>query len=195
MSAPPASSLTPTLVILVLIVLIMARRTYAVARGTRYSAARLFGFAGFSAAIFALFASSTLYVASVEWGTTAYVLLAPYLGVVAAAAVVAEPRVRQLVRFEERDGGSPYYRLPFVVPLISFVLFLARLTVEFVVLGVAFFASATVPTSLPAASLAVLVGFDLSYGASVGLLLGRATGVYRAHEARGRAAAPSRPLA
>ncbi len=195
MGAASLGSLAPTFVVLALIVLVMARRTYAVARGTRYSAGRLFGYAAFSAAVFGLFAASTLFVAVGAWGTTADLLLAPYAGVVAAAAVVAEPRVRRLVRFEPREGGSLYYRLPFVVPMISFGLFVARLAVELLLLGPAVFASATLPGSLPTASLAVLVAFDLAYGVSVGLLWGRATGVYRAYGARPPPAAASPPLA
>jgi hypothetical protein len=172
------------LVFLALIVLAMARRTVVLARGAPYSTARLFGYGGFSMVFFAAFAASTLYVAWGTWGPVALGLLAPYAGVVAGAALVAEPHVRQRVVFETRTSGLVYYRLPLLVPLLSMVLFVVRVGVELWMFGLTALTSFSIPTSLSPAALAILIGFDLLYGVSIGLLIGRGLGVRRAYLAR-----------
>jgi hypothetical protein len=184
MSAPPPTSISTGVIFLVIIVLVMARRTYALSQGTPYSAGRVFGYGAFSTALFALLAASTIYVAVGTWGMVGLALIAPYALVVLLTAWVAEPRVRRHVRFEERPDGQLFYRLPFVIPLLTLVLFAVRVTVEVLLFGVNAFFSFTFPTTLPLQSLLVLIAVDLVYGGSIGLLYGRAFAVRAAFRER-----------
>jgi hypothetical protein len=185
---------TSALVFLAIIVLIMVRRTYRLAQGTPYSPVRVFGFGAFSMLLFVYFAASTIYVAIGTWGSIAYALAAPYLGVVVVAALVAEPRVRRLVRFEDRGSGAPYYQLPLVVPILSLVLFVVRLAVEIWLFGLSAIASFSFPTTLPVGALEILIAFDLLFGASIGLLIGRGLAIRRAFLDRSGAPTTPAPL-
>lgn len=187
LSAADASAL----VVLVLLVLFMARRTYNLAQGAPYSPGRVFAYGGFSAVLFVFFAASTVYVAVGTWGPVAFVLLAPYAAVVAGGAALAEPRIRRLVTFEERGDGRVYYRLPWVVPGLTVVLFVVRAAVEIWQFGLAAIGSFTFPTSLSLGALEILIAFDLLYGGSIGLLVGRGLAVRAAFNAR---TSPSQPL-
>ncbi len=178
MTATAPSDLTPVLIVLGILVVVLARRTYAMVTGTRYSIGRLFGFTAFYVFLFGVLAFSTLYGAVASWGLDAIWLVLPY--VVAGALVVAEPYVRRIVRFERRDHGSWYYRLPLLVPVLYLGLFVLRFGAEILLFGVSAATSFLLPTSLPTGLLVTLVAIDLLFGVSVGLLLGRAIGVYRA---------------
>ncbi len=182
MSTPPTGSVETSLIILAIIVLIVARRTYSMIQGARYSEVRLFAFGGFALVFFGAFAATTLYVALGVWGMIAWGLLGPYVLVVVAAAWVTAPHVRKVVRFERREGGQLYYRLPWVIPVLYLILFVARLGIEVVLFGTAALVTFSLPTSLPLVLLVILIGFDLLYGASLGLLFGRGIGVRRAHQ-------------
>lgn len=148
--------------------------------GTAYSWARLIVFAGFYVLLFGAFGAVTIYTAVGTWGTYGGALVAPYAGVVATAAILSAPYVRRIVRFERRADGRWYYRLPWIVPVLTLGLFVARFVAEFAVFGLAATTSFVLPTSVPSDVLLVLVGIDLTFGISVGLLIGRAIGVYRA---------------
>lgn len=187
-----SSADTSAVVVLALLVLVLARRTYAVARGAPYSPTRVFAYGGFSAVLFVFFAASTIYVAAGAWGSVALALVAPYVAVVAGSAALAEPRIRRMVKFEERGDGQVYYRLPWVVPLLTLVLFVARASVEIWQLGLSAVASFSFPTSLPLEALGVLIAFDLLYGLSIGLLIGRGLAIRAAFNARASSAQPLR---
>jgi hypothetical protein len=180
-SAPSSSDLAPAVLVLVLFVLILARRTYAQITGARFSAGRLFGFTGFYVLLFVALAFPTLYAAVDAWGIDGALLLVPYVVVPLAAAWVATPYVRRIVRFEQRDGGAWYYRLPWIVPVLYLVLFIVRFGAEILIFGLAVVSSFFAPSSVPAGLIFLLVGIDLLFGASTGLLIGRSVGVYRAH--------------
>ncbi len=171
---------TSALVVLAIIVLIMVRRTVALAQGAQYGPTRIFAYGGFSMFLFAFFAATTIYVAWGTWGPIGLALLAPYAAIVVGAALVAEPIVRRRVKFETRAGGAVYYRLPLIIPVLTLVLFVVRVAVEIWMFGLAAFASFAIPTSLSVGSLAILIAFDLVYGVSIGLLVGRGLGVRRA---------------
>jgi hypothetical protein len=172
------------LIFLALIVLIMVRRTYLLSQGTPYSVARLFGYGAFSMALFGFLAASTIYVAWTVWGSIALALLAPYSAIVIATAWYVRPHVEKRVTFETRQNGVLYYRLPIVIPVLSLVFFVARLSVEIWILGLASITNFTVPTGVSTLDLVVLAVFDLLFGASIGLLIGRGLGVRRAYESR-----------
>jgi hypothetical protein len=181
-SSPPAGSVETSLIILALFVLIIARRTYSMIQGAPYSEVRLFAFGIFAVVLFGAFAATTLYVAIGVWGMLAWALLVPYVLVILASAGVTAPHVRKVVRFERREGGQLYYRLPWLIPVLYLVLFVARLGVEIALFGIAALVTFSLPTSLPIDLLVVLIGFDLLYGASLGLLFGRGIGIRSAHQ-------------
>jgi len=179
-SAPPPDVNT-ALIVLLFIVLILARRTYLQIRGTRYSTGRLFGFAGFYALLFGGLAFSTLYAAVATWGSNADLLVAAYVAVPVAAALLAIPYVQRIVRFEQRNGEW-YYRLSWHVPALYLGLFLARIGAEVAVFGLSgLLVTYPPPTPPSVAALVALIVVDLLFGFSLGLLFGRGIGVYRAH--------------
>jgi hypothetical protein len=177
-----ASSLEPVVIVVLVLVLVLVRRTYAQLRGTSYSPGRLFAFAGIYIAIFVLFAYGTLAAAAATWGPEAYALLVAYVAVPSMAAYFAAPYVERIVQFEHRPVGGWYYRLPWLVPILYLVLFVARFGVELAVYGAAGFTSFPPPLPPSTAALYVLTGVDLLFGACLGLLVGRGIGVYRAHQ-------------
>lgn len=168
-------------VFILVIVFIMARRTYALSQGTVYSTGRVFGYGAFSTFLFAVLAASTIYVAATVWGSVALALIVPYIGVIFAAAAVVEPHVRRRVTFERRDDGRLYYRLPVLIPVLSLVLFVVRVGVDIGLFGLATLTTFTVPASVSSLDLAILIGADLVYGTSIGLLYGRGLGVRSAY--------------
>ena len=188
MSPPLSPAEIDALAVLALVVLVMARRTYLLSRGTRYSPVRVFGFGAFPLVLFGALAASTIYLAVVAWGPAALGLTAAYGAVILGVAFASAPRVRRTVAFELRPDGRLYYRLPIVVPLLSLLLFLARVAVEVALFGLAAFATFTLPTGVPTDALLVLITTDVLFGASVGLVLGRGSGVYAARRGRGRGA-------
>jgi len=200
MSAPPASSVTPEIVFLVLIIVIIARRTVLQLQGSRFSGGRLFVFAGFYTLLFVALAFATLYAATVAWGTNAYLLLVPYVAVPALGGAFAAPYVRRIVRFERRANGEEYYRLSWHIPVLYLALFTARIVAEIAVFGLAGVEFTIPPPAPPSVgALEILIGVDLLFGLSLGLLLGRGVGVYLAHrdlppEEVGSAPPPSPPL-
>ena len=189
-----SSNLVPELVFLGLIVLIIVRRTYRQIQGARYSVGRLIVFGGFTALIFVVLAFGTLYAAIATWGSPASGLLALYVAFPAVAAVIAAPHVQRVVRFEHRDDGNWYYRLSWHVPVLYLVLFVVRIGAEIAIFGLSGVLVSFPPPAPPSvAALAILVGVDLLFGLSLGLLVGRGVGVYRAHRALPSTAPPSPP--
>lgn len=191
-------SVAPELFLLAIFILIIARRTVRQIQGARFSTARMFAFAAFYVLLFAALAFTTLYAATTTWGPNAYLLLAPYVAVPVVAAYLAAPYVRRIVRFERRDNGDWYYRLSWHVPVLFLALFSARLVAEVAVFGLAG-VEITLPPPLPpsVAALEVLIGVDLLFAVSLGLMVGRGIGVVQAHRKLPSEAAvlpPSPPL-
>lgn len=180
-----SSSLTgadqTAILVLAVIVLLMARRTYALQQGTPYSTLRIFGYGAYSTALFVILAASTIYLAVGSWGPIAYALVGVYAVAIASIAWAVRPRVRRLVRFEMRPDGRLYYRLPVIVPALSLALFVVRVGVQIGLFGLASVATFTLPTSVGPGVLFVLIAADLLFGGSVGLLFGRALGIRGAH--------------
>jgi hypothetical protein len=180
--ATPSSNVEPLLFLVVILVLLLVRRTYAQLQGARYSVGRLFAFAGIYVVIFGLFAYGTLYAAAAVWGPVAYGLIAAYVAVPGVAAVLSAPYVEKIVRFEFRAYGGWYYRLPWLVPVLYLILFVTRFGAELVIYGASGLATFPPPAPPTTAALEVLVGVDLLFGVSLGLLVGRGFGVYRAYQ-------------
>jgi len=195
MSSPLPPSVSPELLLLVFLVLILARRTYLMVQGSRFSVGRLVAFAGLYILLFAALAFSTLYSAVGTWGSDAYLLLVAYAALPVAAGFLAAPYVRRVVRFELRDDGQWYYRLSWHVPVLYLSLFLARIVAEVAVFGLAGLVVTFPPPAPPSVgALEVLVAVDLLLGLSLGLLVGRSIGVYLAHgDLTSREASPPGP--
>ena len=194
---PPSE--TSALVVLVLFLAIIARRTIRQIQGARYSVARLAVFAGFYVLLFGALAFSTLYAAVSAWGWGALALLAPYAAIPTVAAISAIPHIRRVAQFEQRENGQWFYRLSWHVPVLYLGLFVARLLAEVAVFGLAgVVVSYPPPVPSSEAGLLILLGVDLLFGVSLGLLLGRGIGVVRAYRDLPATApappSPSRPL-
>jgi hypothetical protein len=129
-------------------------------------------------------------VAVGTWGWLGLALVAPYAGVVVAAALIARPRVQALVKFERRADQQLYYRLPIIVPVLTLVLFVVRAAAEIYLFGLNALVTFTFPTSAPLGTLVVLIAVDLLYGVSIGLLYGRGLGVRAAYLAGAAQEAP-----
>lgn len=182
MASPSPAALEPLVLLLLIIVLVLVRRTYYQLQGARFSAARLFGFAAFYVLLFVVLAFSTLYAAVATWGSSAYALLALYVGVPTAAGVFAAPYIERVVRFERRGDGQWYYRLSWHVPVLYLVLFLGRIVAEIAVFGLSAVLVSYPPPAPPSVpALEVLIAVDLLFGLSLGLMIGRGVGVYRAY--------------
>jgi hypothetical protein len=184
-TAPP--DLTPTLILLVIFALFYARRVVVSITGTVLSVGRLVGFSAFY---------GVLFVAAVVQGFT---LLPDYLlGVDAAVAVGAaflgELYVRGRVDAHERTPGVWIYRLSPIVPLVYLALFVVRLLLDLFVLNLDPFVFTLTPPPVASQVLWILAVVNLLFALSTGLLLGRNVAVYRAYEAKLRAAASSKPL-
>jgi hypothetical protein len=172
------------LIVLAIIVLIMARRTYMLSQGARYGPTRIFAYGAFSMFLFAYLAGSTIYLAWAVWGPLALALLAPYLAIIAAAAWAFRPVVERHVKFETRADGAVYYRLPVILPVLTLVFFLARVGAEIALFGVGFIATLAIPAGVTSLSLAILIALDLLFGTSIGMLIGRGLGVRGAYAAQ-----------
>jgi len=184
MATPPLSNLTPELVILALLILFLARRTVRQIQGARFSIGRMVAFAAFYVLLFVALASATLYAAVVTWGANAYLLLAPYIAIPALGAYYAAPYIRRIVRFERPADGTWYYRLSWHLPVLYLALFIARLIAEVAVFGLAGLIISFPPPPPPSVvALEVLIGVDLLFALSLGLMLGRSLGVVLAHRA------------
>lgn len=193
--APSESSVESALLLVGIFVLVLGRRSYAMVRGTPYSPTRIYGFAAFALVVYLLFAASTFVLAYAELGLLTVALAAPYVLVVVASAALARPHVHRVVRFETRVDGLTYYRIPWLVPAAYLALFAARFALEVLLFGTpSLFVSGASPTA-PSGTLALLVVFDLLYGASLGLLVGRSQGIVDAFRERGPASAPPAPRA
>ena len=182
MTGSLSSSDVSAIAVVAIVIVAMARRTYRLSHGAPYSPTRVFAYGGFSFVLFGLLAASTIYVAVGSWGTGAYGLAAAYAAVVGATAWLAIPHLRSRVTFDRRDGGTLYYRLPLLVPVLSLGLFALRILVEVALFGLAALSTFAFPATLPTGALLVLIGSDLTYGVSVGLLLGRGFGIRSAAE-------------
>jgi uncharacterized membrane protein YuzA (DUF378 family) len=183
MSSSPPSFLTTDVIIFVIIILILARRTYLMVSGTQYSAPRLFTFAGFYVLIFGLLGAETIDLFYALWGTTALALVVAYAVVPIVAAFLIAPHVQRMVQFEQRPGGAWYYRLSWHIPVLYLALFVVRFGAELAILGPNAFVISFPPPAVPSfLDLVLLFGVDMLFAVSLGLLVGRGIGVYRAHE-------------
>ncbi len=200
MAAGISSSTETEVILLALIVFILVRRTVLMVQGTRFAPMRLFAFAGVYVLLFIALAFATLYAAVGTWRLEGYLLVLPYAAVPVVGAIAVAPYVQRIVHFELRPDGAAYYQLSWHIPALYLALFVTRFVAEIVVYGPS--AAFDVPPPAPPSTeaLYVLIGVDLLFALSLGLLVGRGLGVYRAHRAWAETAGnspkpPSPPLA
>jgi hypothetical protein len=159
------------IIFVVIVVLIVVRRTYYMLRGAVASPARLIGY---SVVVAALFAATV----AVSYGVVPVYAFAADAAVLVAAALLALPYVRRHVHFEQRPPSTDwYYRLSPWIPLSYVVLLVVRISLLFAILGPSAFNFAPVTTTLSTPALLTLVGVDLLFALSTGLLVGRNAGV------------------
>lgn len=198
MASAPPSPVTTEIVIFAILVLFLVRRTLRMVSGAVYSVGRVFVFAALYILLFVALAFTTLFAAVVDLGPNAYSLLLPYAAVPVVAGLFAAPYIRRAVAFEHRVDGQLYYRLSWYLPALYLTLFVTRFVAEFLVLGPSALTFAfPPPTPSSLAGLYALIGVDLLFGVSLGLLVGRGVGVYLAHgdfTSQQTAPPPSPPL-
>jgi hypothetical protein len=170
-----------TLVFVALIVLVVARRVVGMVRGVPVRPERMFAFAALYSGLFVLVIASS-YAQLPAWS---YAIDAAVAVVAAFAATLA---VQQRVVVEWRDGQW-YYRLGMAIPVLYLTLFVVRIALELLVLGVSPFAP---PSTTPLSGTAevTLAVIDALFAFSTGLLVGRTLGVYLEYRKLSRAGPP-----
>ncbi len=183
----PSSDISSTIVVLALFSFIYARRIVRSITGTRISVGQLFGFTGFYVALFLL---------AIVDGITLLptYLLGAYAAVVIVAGVGAERYVRGRVDVHEQAPGVWMYRLSPIVPVVYLLLFIVRLLLDLFVLSLDPFVFTLSPPPVASQALWILAAVNLLFSASTGLLVGRNVAVYRAYQAKLRAAPAGQPL-
>jgi hypothetical protein len=188
---PSISDAAPTIIFLVLLVAVLARRFYQSVRGAKLTPASLIAFAGI---FFALFALTVV---------TGYVLYPKYaLGGLLVDAVVFVPAAylgirytRRKVEVWQRPDGVWMYRLGVVIALVYLALLAARLLLDIFVIGINPFGSTTTTPTLSAVAAASLLVVDALFAVSTGLLVGRNLGVYLVYRAALQRGVPRVPAA
>lgn len=181
------ASVGPTLVVTALVLFLVLRRAYRMYLGTPLRPVQLFALSALYVALFVLLAAFESLPLLPWWST---VLDLP-VGV--AAAVVAFEYVDRRVQIY-RAGEVWMFRIGLLVPVVYVGLFVLRLVLELVVVGINPFAgSPTLPVLTPFEA-DVLIGVDALFAFSTGLVVGRNVGVYRSYERHRRSAgAPVSP--
>ena len=166
-----------TLVFVAIFALLIGRRVVLMVRGAPVRPERMFAFAMLFVAIFVLvIATSITQLPLWTYGLDAIAAV--------AAGVSATIGVRQRVVLEFRNGLW-YYKLGVGILVLYLALFVARLALDAVVLGVDPFAgmppSVGPLSSLAGKTVAIINGL---FAVSTGLLVGRTVGVYLEYRKR-----------
>lgn len=163
------------IVIQLVIVLLIARRSYQMTLGVSYSIARL---ALLPIVIGFLWLLNVLGALALVPGWAPYLIavdLAILLGAAAAFTPIAE---RRTVILRHGSDGSGEYRIGFSITVVFLVAFLLRLVLAIALFPQAFVFGAPVGT-LPYAQALVLAVIDALFSLSAGLLVGRSLGIHR----------------
>ncbi|HTT26214.1 MAG TPA: hypothetical protein VMH90_04540, partial [Thermoplasmata archaeon] len=133
------SNEAPLLLLTALIFLIIARRSYLMARGVPYSVERLVGQAALYLFLLAFTLVFDLEVLPV-W------TLAIDVGLLAVGAGIASVHVRRVTEFTQRDDGRWIYRLGLLLPAVYLGLYVVRVIVELLLVPSALGMSGTIPS-------------------------------------------------
>jgi hypothetical protein len=181
MSGLSVDALGPSVVGLAVLLGLLGVRSYRLTRGAAYGPGKVFAFGVLALLLLIGYAGTTVGLAGEVWGGVAWVLVVPYGAVAVATAAVVVPYAHSRVRFEIEPGGKVLYRIPAFLSVTYIALFLVRLGLEVVLVGLPSLDALAMIGRLTPGSLGLLVGLDLVYCGSVGLLWGRALGVLRAY--------------
>jgi hypothetical protein len=176
---------TTTLVLLAFVVLLVVRRSVRMAQGTPLSMGRVYLFTVVYLGLYVLVAVEEILLLPI-------VAVAAEAAVVAIVGVAAAPFVERRVHVYRDPSGGWAYRIGVVVPVVYIGLFVGRLAIDVVLLGVSPFAPPPVGLQLAPWVTAILAVVDGLYAASTGLLMARTVAIRRAYV---RARAGERPLA
>ncbi len=166
MSASQSSGSETILIVFALIVFVAIRRTYRMYRGTRLSMARTVTFAMVYIALGVVFCGTSFYEGVSVFLAPVYALLA------AAAAVGSYIFADRRITFWRGSDGSIYFRGGVVIYAIYLAGLVARLAIDYVVIGPSAF-SFTPGLTLSGTALYGTVATDLLLIFGVGLLFGR----------------------
>ena len=172
MTAATLSGADATSVVLfAIIVLIIVRRVIGMVRGSAVRPARMF-------AVAALLAGLLVITLLLSYGQLPVWTYGVDVAVLVGASVLATGWVRRRVVLDWKDGAWTY-RLGPLLPVVYLVLFVVRLALDLVVLGINPFAG-TPPSATPltGTTLGIVAVVDALFAFSTGLLVGRTVGVY-----------------
>jgi hypothetical protein len=169
-SAPPG--LTSTVFVLAVFLVLVLRRAYRTARGTRLSRGRLFVYAGFY--LLLLVAQLFLTYLILPWWTVPL-----DLGVVAVGAVLFTGYTRRRVEIYQDPKGRWMYRLGAQAAVLYVVLYVLRIALEVVYFPsfVSFGPPTGAPPSIGPLAVGILLLVDTLLSLSTGFLLGRLAGI------------------
>ena len=177
------------MIIFALIIFSVIRRTYYTHRGTRFSAARTTLFAVFYVLLGVAFSAFSFYE-----GVPIY-LAAVYAALLAVAAVWSYGYADKRIVFWNGGDGSLWFKGGVVIYLIYVVGLIARLAIDYVVIGPAVF-SFTPGLVLTGTALYATIATDLLLVFGVGLLLGRNLRVLKRYRGikEGKEVVPDAPV-
>lgn len=174
--SPEPGQFTTAAVILLVILFVVARRVIGMVRGTPVNPVRLLASTALYVLLFALVVAEEFLL--LPW----YV---PVVNVAVAGTVgaLATPYVVRRVQVYRDAAGAWHYRLGYVIPALYVGLFGVRVLVDLFVLGVNPLSPSLPSGALSGGEAILLAAVDALFSVSMGLLLGRSFGVYRAYRA------------
>lgn len=164
------------LLIVLLVVGFIARRSVAMSRGTTLSIARLLVSMVLYLGLFALVTLGEVFYLPL------YVILAEIVAVVVVGLSVV-PWVQRRVEVYRDPAGGWSFRMGVTIPVLYLALFLLRIALDFLVLGVDPFGPLPAGFTLSTSQTALLAIVDGLYALSTGLVVARTLGIYRAYSA------------
>lgn len=186
----PTSSLLLTVAIELVIVLAVVRRSLRMSQGVPYSGARL---VILPVLLLVLWAVTELESVLLTPWAVPY-LIAADAALVVVSSVLFAGTARRLASVYRGPAGVLSYRIGFSVTVVFLVIFLARLVLAAVLFPASLSFAAPSGYAAPDQQI-VLAVIDAMFSVSIGLLLGRAIGVYRKVQDVGSPEPPAAPPA
>jgi len=187
MSASPGQSgATSALIFLAIIILLVISRIFRNIRGVRVSEARTIGYIVFYFAFGGFFISTSFFEG------VPYLYAIPDVAIMALAAYWSYKFADRRITFWRGSDGSIWYKGGIIIYLIYVVGLVARLGVDFLVVGPSAFSFSFSGTLSPTALIGTTVT-DLLLAFGIGLLIGRNVRVYQRYKLimAGKESAPS----
>ena len=174
MAALTSAAITP-IALELLIVLLVVRRSYWMAKGVRFTLGRLVVLPALLLVLWAFTALESVLLT--PWALPYLIALDTAVVVVTTLlfAGVAE-RATELYR---GPSGEWYYRIGFAIAALFLVVYLVRLALTLLLFPQALDIGVTPPGYPPESQQVVLAVIDALFSMSVGLLIARSIGIYR----------------